>query len=122
MVYKLVAVGDRPGADAPLQPVAKRSPGKATRGGVKLAGRRLDPTGRAVGELVADAQHRPALSDPAIRNLQVPYVRHGEAVGRTDLAEVREHHLAAKAELGPGDLDLSPGPPALRATPIDPLS
>ena len=100
LVYKLVAIADAPGADAPLRPVAKRSPGKATQGGVKLAGRRLDATGRAVGELVADARHRLALFRPRNRNLQAPYVRHGEAVRRTDLAEVREDHLAAKAELG----------------------
>jgi nicotinate phosphoribosyltransferase len=118
MVYKLVAVAERPGLDAPLMPVAKRSPGKATRGGMKLAGRRRDHTGRAVGELVADAQRRLALSDPMIRGLQVPFVRHGEALPAPSLDEVRAHHVAAKAELGPGDLDLSPGPAALRATPV----
>ena len=56
-VYKLVAVADRPGPDAPLRPVAKSSPDKATRGGCKVAHRRYDTAGRPVAEvltLVAD--------------------------------------------------------------------
>jgi nicotinate phosphoribosyltransferase len=89
---------------------------------MKLAGRRRDATGRAVGELVADAHRRLAMSDPMIRGLQVPFVRRGEVLPPDGLDEVRAHHLAAKAELGAGDLDLSPGPPALRATPVAPFS
>ena len=41
-VYKLVAVADEPGADAPLRPVAKRSAGKGTVGGRKWAYRQAD--------------------------------------------------------------------------------
>src|SRR5690606_71948 len=37
LVYKLVARADRPGEDVSLRPVAKRSPGKPSRGGRKTA-------------------------------------------------------------------------------------
>ena len=45
-VYKLVAVADEGGPDAPLRPVAKNSAGKSTRGGRKWAWR--TPDGREV--------------------------------------------------------------------------
>ena len=51
-VYKLVAIATGPGAAAPLRPVAKTSPGKATRGGCKVAYRRYDAEGRPDGEVV----------------------------------------------------------------------
>jgi nicotinate phosphoribosyltransferase len=41
-VYKLVAIAREPGPEAPLLPVAKRSPGKATVGGRKWAYRTDD--------------------------------------------------------------------------------
>jgi len=41
-------------------------------------------------------------------------LRAGEVVHRPSLAEIREHHLAARAELPPEALLLEPGPPALR--------
>ncbi len=109
LVYKLVAVADRPGGDAPLRPVAKRSTGKATRGGVKVAGRQLDATGRAVAEIVVPAAHPGVVAeslafvDRSIRPLHVAYLRDGERVAGVDrvaeLAAARVHHAAARAEL-----------------------
>ena len=99
-IYKLVA---RDG-----EPVAKRSVHKETVGGRKWAYRMLDGQGRACEERVvheAGSQGRP---------LQVPVMRDGDVVHRPSLAEVREHHLAARAELPAEALLLEAGPPALR--------
>ncbi|MGH9303456.1 MAG: nicotinate phosphoribosyltransferase, partial [Acidimicrobiales bacterium] len=51
-VYKLVAVAASTAADAPLVPVAKRSPDKTSPGGRKHAVRLIDEEGRARLELV----------------------------------------------------------------------
>lgn len=115
LIYKLVAVADDCGPGAVLRPVAKRSAGKATRGGVKHAGRRVR-RGRAEAELLVDRDHRIALSDPAVRALQVPWVLAGETVDPPSLDEARRHHARAKAELSPDQLDPRPGPPALPTT------
>jgi len=100
LVYKLVARGDAP--------VSKRSRGKETTGGRKWAYRLLDAGGRAREERILTA---PA---PDGRPLQVPVLRGGEAVHRPSLAEIREHHAEALAELPSEALLLEPGPPALR--------
>jgi nicotinate phosphoribosyltransferase len=88
LIYKLVAAGERP--------VAKLSPGKATRAGRKWAWRLLDQSGGAVGEEVATVPEPPA--QPA-RALQVDVIRDGAVVHRPSLEEVRAHHRAAVAEL-----------------------
>jgi nicotinate phosphoribosyltransferase len=116
LIYKLVAVAEHPGADAPLHDVAKRSPGKAGSGGRKLAWRRLDEHGHAVAECVQAAPEGSAPgidADPRVRRLQVPVVREGEVVQQPSLEEVRAHHLRARSELGPEHLALEPGEPAL---------
>ena len=114
LIYKLVAVADRPGADAPLHPVAKLSPGKASTGGRKRAWRGLDEDGFACQERLEAEAGRPAPGPPGrARNLQVPVVRDGEVVHRPSLDEVRAHHVAARSELRPEDLALDSGPPAL---------
>jgi nicotinate phosphoribosyltransferase len=115
LIYKLVAVADDPGPGAVLRPVAKRSAGKATRGGVKHAGRRVR-RGRAEAELLVDRDHRITLSDPAVRSLQVPWVLAGDTVDPPSLDEARHHHARAKAELSSDQLDPRPGPPALPTT------
>jgi nicotinate phosphoribosyltransferase len=98
-VYKLVAAaaGDAPGA--PQHPTAKRSPGKATVAGRKWAWRLLGADGHAVGE---DVSLVPAAPDGPARRLQFPVVRGGAALPQPALAEVREHHRRARAELPPG--------------------
>jgi len=88
LIYKLVAAGERP--------VAKLSPGKATRAGRKWAWRLLDHAGRAVGEDVATVPDAP--TEPA-RALQVDVIRDGIAVHRPGVEEVRAHHRSAVAEL-----------------------
>jgi nicotinate phosphoribosyltransferase len=100
LIYKLVA---RAGV-----PVSKRSPGKETTGGRKWADRLLDVGGRAREERILAAPARGG------RPLQVPVLRDGEVVHRPSLTEIREHHVAARAELPPEALQLEPGPPALR--------
>ena len=95
LVYKLVAIADDDGPDAPLRPVAKRSSGKATLGGRKWAYRdgfaeqlRLRPGGPG-------------------RPLQVPLI--------DDLAAARRRCAESLAELPPAARELSPGPPAWSA-------
>lgn len=97
LIYKLVAAAGRP--------VAKRSPGKATRAGRKWAWRLLREDGRAVGEEVATDPEPPAR--PA-RALQVHVIRDGAVVDQPTLDDVRRHHRASLAELPPdGDLPLT---------------
>ncbi|WP_326827012.1 nicotinate phosphoribosyltransferase [Streptosporangium sp. NBC_01756] len=92
LVYKLVVRED---AEGVMQPVAKRSVGKPSRGGRKEAFRQLDPTGKAVAELVTVSGDRPVDARP----LQTELVRDGEIVGREELAAARHRHREAVAEL-----------------------
>jgi nicotinate phosphoribosyltransferase len=97
-VYKLVAAGSDDPA-APQHPAAKRSPGKATIAGRKWAWRLLDDDGLAVGE---DVSLAPTPPDGPSRPLLVPVVRGGDVLARPTLADIREHHRRARAELPPG--------------------
>ncbi|WP_406319815.1 nicotinate phosphoribosyltransferase [Streptosporangium sp. NBC_01639] len=92
LVYKLVVRED---AEGVMQPVAKRSVGKPSRGGRKEAFRQLDPAGTAVAELVTVSGDRPVDARP----LQTELVRDGEIVGREELAAARQRHREAVAEL-----------------------
>ncbi len=104
-VYKLVAcVGD----DGRWRSVAKGGGVKATIGGRKHAWRLLDD-GVATSELLRTDTRIPAGG----RALQVSVIDRGEVVHDPSLAEVRDHHRRAMAELPPGCLDLSAGEPAL---------
>jgi nicotinate phosphoribosyltransferase len=129
LVYKLVARSARPGG--PLVPVAKRSPGKPTAGGRKLAYRGLNAGGRAVAELIyaegAAASGRGDMQPherwpPPHEGRPLPHerrpllhelVRDGEIVGAETLAEARHRHQQALAELPDGALSLTPSPPAI---------
>ncbi|GAA3115914.1 nicotinate phosphoribosyltransferase [Planomonospora alba] len=106
LVYKLVA---RESASGVLEPVAKRSVGKPSRGGRKEAFRRLDDSGTAVAELVTVAREQP----PGTRPLQVPLVRDGEVVWKEGLEESRARHRAAFAELPVTAHQLSRGDAAI---------
>lgn len=111
MVYKLVAIADRPGDDAPLRPVAKRSASKGSSGGRKTAYRVVDADGHASAEVLT-TDDVPRCAD-RVRMLQERVVVDGVVVHRPSLDEIRDHHRRAVAELGPADLDLSPGSPRL---------
>lgn len=108
LVYKLVARATTEGG--PLEPVAKRSVGKPSRGGRKWATRRLGDDGRAAAELVTLAEPAPG---PRERALLRPLVRGGEIVGREPLTDARERHERALAELPPHAYHLSRGDPAI---------
>lgn len=117
MVYKLVAIADAPGPDAPLRPVAKTATSKGSVGGRKVAYRALDHQGHATREVVV-LRHLPGATQSVPgRALQVPVVRDGHVVHAPTLAEIRAHHRGAKAELTALDLDLTPGTPRLVADP-----
>lgn len=104
MVYKLVARAASAEADAPLEAVAKHSPGKPSLGGRKHPYRRIEEDGVATEEVVA---LRP---DPALgRPLSVPLIVDGEIVERTDLAAARRLHQESVAELPVSATQLSRG-------------
>lgn len=114
MVYKLVAIADEPGPDAPLRPVEKHSSGKATIGGRKRAHRTLDHDGFATAErVVVDASAAPSRARP----LQICYVEGGEPALAVSLDEARQRHLTSLAELRPQFRELVDGAPAFVAGP-----
>jgi nicotinate phosphoribosyltransferase len=110
-VYKMVARAESADPDAPLLPVAKTSPGKRGRGGRPTAVRRRDETGTAVAEVVTVG--RTPQPRPSDRPLLVPFVRDGEPVEPSSLAESRLHARRAIAELPAEATRLSRGEPAL---------
>ncbi|WP_017584651.1 nicotinate phosphoribosyltransferase [Nocardiopsis valliformis] len=110
LVYKLVARarGLEPGA--PLEPVAKRSVGKPSRGGRKWALRRLDDKGIAVSEEVYPHEPTETVGTrPLLRQL----VADGEVVGCETVHEARARHRATVAELPEQALRMSRGDAAL---------
>lgn len=115
LVYKLVAIADRPGDDTVLRPVAKTSPGKGHRGGRKVATRILDASGLAVEERVL------APGDPGgllpeggtERGLQVPWLLAGDPMRPFVPSAARAHHALARSELPVEALRLDPGEPHL---------
>jgi len=110
LVYKLVARADGNADGAPLRPMAKRSVGKPGRGGRKWAVRHRDEHGNALAEVISLF---PPDSGPHDRPLLVPLVRRGQIVGREALADARERHSQALAELARQALQLSRGDPAI---------
>ncbi|MCF2532311.1 nicotinate phosphoribosyltransferase [Yinghuangia soli] len=107
MVYKLVARAGSDAADAPLVPVAKKSPGKPSHGGRKTALRAYDADGVAEAEVLRTGATGPV--GPELRELLVPLIRKGEVVGREPLAAARERHERARAELPLSATQLSRG-------------
>ena len=106
LVYKLVARARNLESDAPLEPVAKRSVGKPSRGGRKWALRRLDEQGTAVAEEIYP--YEPQV-EVGTRPMLRPLVFQGEPVGRESVHEARERHRAAVAELPEQALRMSRG-------------
>lgn len=110
MVYKLVAVADRPGADAPLRPVAKKASGKGSAGGRKTAYRRGDGSeGFTLDGTVP----------PDARPLQVPVIRGGEIVHNPALDEIRGYARAVVEALPASARDVADGTPFTTATEED---
>ncbi|MFT5531562.1 MAG: nicotinate phosphoribosyltransferase [Candidatus Poriferisodalaceae bacterium] len=95
MVYKLVAIARGDGPNEAVVPVAKESVGKETRGGVVRPYRRLEG-GTATSELLVE-HDRPG--PPDSRTLHVPLVLDGEAAYPYSLADDRDFHRRARAEL-----------------------
>jgi nicotinate phosphoribosyltransferase len=85
LVYKLVA---RETAAGVLEPVAKRSVGKPSRGGRKHAYRLFDAAGQAETELVTTSGPAPEGGEPLLHEL----VRDGAVVGREPLESARARH------------------------------
>ncbi|MGP3954606.1 nicotinate phosphoribosyltransferase [Nonomuraea sp. 3N208] len=92
LVYKLVA---RETATGKLEPVAKRSVGKPSRGGRKEAYRVLDSAGHAEIELITTSGMVPEGGIPLLHEM----VRDGEVVGAEPLSAARERHAQAVATL-----------------------
>lgn len=111
LVYKLVARAATADADAPLESVAKRSPGKPSHGGRKTALRAYDADGVAEAEVLRTGGRGEV--GPELRELLVPLVIGGEVVGREPLEKSRERHLRSRAELPLSATQLSRGEPVL---------
>ncbi len=104
MVYKLVAVADEPGRDAPLRPVAKKSAAKVSVGGRKSVHREY-----ADGVLT----HESFTVDDRESDVQVPAIRDGAVVHRPTLGEIREHAARGVASLPSEARDVAAGVPYL---------
>ncbi|WP_396990201.1 nicotinate phosphoribosyltransferase [Nonomuraea sp. C10] len=102
LVYKLVARETRTGK---LEPVAKRSVGKPSRGGRKQAYRLLNKSDHYETELVTTSGLVPEGGVPLLTG----FVREGEIVGREPLAEARARHAEAIARLPQDALHLARG-------------
>ncbi len=114
-VYKLVARSTD--ASSALEPVAKRSPNKASVGGRKYALRRLDERGRAAAEVIGiGAAPSGGAND---RSLLVPLIEAGRVVGREPLERARQRHAEARAELPLAALKMSRGEPAIPTVLLD---
>ena len=117
-VYKLVARARTESRGAPLEPVAKRSTGKASVGGQKRAFRcRAAIDGPACAELVlVGGAARPILGVADCEPLQLPYIIGGITVRPSDpdsVVRARAMCKRALAGLPEGALDLAPGEPAI---------
>jgi nicotinate phosphoribosyltransferase len=108
-VYKLVARSTTPGG--PLVSVAKRSAHKETVGGRKWALRRLSGAGVAEAEVIGVS--REPTDDGDDRALLRELIRAGEIVGREPLADARDRHRRALAELPADAHRLQDGDPAI---------
>lgn len=116
-VYKLVSRAGSNAADAPLEPVAKKSMNKGSVGGRKFALRRLDEHGIAAAEVVGIGA--PPQGDTNDRPLLVELVRSGDVVGREPLSVARERHQRVRSELPSSAFKMSKGYPAIVTVMLD---
>ncbi|MFI6392857.1 nicotinate phosphoribosyltransferase [Nonomuraea sp. NPDC050547] len=105
LVYKLVA---RETASGKLEPVAKRSVGKPSRGGRKHAYRLLDETGHFETEMVTTSAKEGVVPEGGIPLLH-PLVEDGVVVGGEPLEAARDRHREAIARLPQDALHLGRG-------------
>ena len=108
MVYKLVAVAEGSGPEAPLHPVAKKSASKISVGGRKSVHREYDG-----GVLTAET----FTADGAASNVQVPAIRGGIVVHRPSIEEIREHAARSLATLPAEAREVAAGAPYLTVQP-----
>lgn len=117
MVYKLVAIADSPDLDAPLRPVAKKSNGKASVGGRKIAYRTYDGDTMTGEHYLVMTGYR---SDPRIpegtRRPQVVAIRGGVVTYSPTLDTMRAQHAASVAELPAHARAITDGEAAFTAT------
>ncbi|WP_250573746.1 nicotinate phosphoribosyltransferase [Nonomuraea sediminis] len=106
LVYKLVA---RESAGGKLEPVAKRSVGKPSRGGRKQAYRLRDEAGHWDTELITTSGLEPEGGEPLLH----PMVVEGEVVGAESLEAARDRHRQVVAQLPLEALHLGRGYAAL---------
>ena len=124
MVYKLV---EREGADGQMHEVAKASAEKKSVGGLKVAGRTHDETGRAAKEIIVSAatweQGLAYLEKQGARPLQAKLMSGGVSDPQfTDagaLAAAAERHRNARAALPYSAWRLSEGEPGLPTQMVD---
>lgn len=124
MVYKLVA---REGADGKMHEVAKKSASKQSIGGLKVAGRTHDETGRATAEIVVSAQNREDglayLEQRGARPLQVELVKDGVIDSKYfdagALAAAASLHRNSRAALPYAAWRLSEGDPGIPTELVD---
>jgi putative nicotinate phosphoribosyltransferase len=110
MVYKLVAVSDGPGPDAPLRPVAKKSAAKVSVGGRKIAFREYD--GATIARESFSVGDPDATEVPG-RRLQVAAVRDGRVLHRPSIEEIRTFTAEQLATLPAEARSVATGPPHL---------
>ena len=124
MVYKLVA---RENSEGRMEEVAKKSSSKASVGGLKVAGRTHDETGRSTEELVVSAetweQGLAYLASKDARPLQVQLVIDGviqeQYHDEKSLAQAAEQHRNSRAALPYTAWRLSDGEPGLPTVMVD---
>ncbi|QJC22052.1 nicotinate phosphoribosyltransferase [Arcanobacterium buesumense] len=124
LVYKLVARQDASGAWTPVQ---KKSESKSSRGGLKVAGRKYDVTGRATAELIVTVNDFEDgivyLKEQGARPLQVALVSggkiHDEYMNATALGRAAERHRSSRAALPYNAWRLSEGEPGIPTEFVD---
>lgn len=113
-VYKLVAI-ERAGR---MEPVAKVSENKRSRGGIKAVRRHFDNDGVLRAETFDVLEGRSATIDPTVGGHQIPYVIGGEYTddATDDLDAARSRCAAALDTLPTSARATTPGEPHLVAT------
>lgn len=115
-VYKLVAI-ERHGR---MEPVAKISLNKASRGGIKRVRRHVDDHGMLRAESFEVLDGAADATDPTLGGHQIPYIVQGELTDAAtdDLAASRARCAATLATLPPSAHAIAAGEPHLVATEV----
>lgn len=112
MVYKVVS---RENSEGVMEPVAKASTGKGSKGGRKTAVRRINARGTATAEVIGVDIEAPA--DCNDRNLIVDFVKDGELLpsftGAEGVRRATERHALSLKELPQNATRLSEGDPVI---------